>query len=91
MKRGWYFCNGTCGEVVEFNSSAPCRTEHKRYKPFCSGSMHYLEVTEEEYVKYKPLIDEIGVLEFAKSLPAGRPLHKYLIAEWEKEMGITWM
>ncbi len=85
-KRGWYFCSGTCGYVVEFNMSAPCRTDHSRR---CSGTMRYLEMTDDEYDKYKDLIEERGVLEFTKSLPPQRPLRKELIAKWEKEMGIT--
>jgi len=51
--------------------------------------MRYLEMTDDEYDKYKDLIEERGVLEFTKSLPPQRPLRKELIAKWEKEMGIT--
>ena len=85
LKRGWYFCNGSCGYVVEFNKSASCRAGHTCH---CSGTMHYLEMTADEYEKYKNLIEERGVLGFAKSLPPQRPLRKEIIAKWEKEMGI---
>ena len=89
MKKGWNYCDGTCGYVAEYNTEAACRRDHKRH---CSGTMCFLEMTEDEYTKYKPLIDKMGVLEFAKSLPPNRPLtnpgYTDLIAMWDKEMGL---
>ena len=82
----WYFCDGDCGTVLVDELRARgcgiCR---------CSGTMRYLEMTEEEYVKYRPLLEELGVQGFVKSLPPNRPLHNRgdLIQSWEREMKIS--
>lgn len=82
-KRTWYYCDGGCGTVLEnelrVGGCGICRD---------GGTMRYLALTEEEYAKYGPFMEEIGVIEFAHSLPDSRPLRKHVIEEWEKEKGI---
>ncbi len=85
-KRVWHYCDGDCGTVLGGGEARAggcgiCR---------CTGHMRYLEMTDEEYDKYRGLLEKIGVIAFTKSLPVQRPLHnrKGLITAWEKEMGI---
>lgn len=81
----WYYCNGGCGTVlVDELRVAGCGSSS------CTGPMCYLEMTEKEYGKYKPLLEELGVQGFVKSLPPQRPLRcrKDLIKKWERDAGV---
>ncbi len=62
-KRIWYFCSD-CDVVFGRDEArvGGCGT----YR--CSGSLHWLEMSEEEYEQYANLLNEIGVKEFADRL-----------------------
>ena len=70
----WYYCDGGCGTVLVDELRAGgcgiCR---------CDGTMRYLEMTEEEYEKYRPLMEKLGIQGFIKALPPQRPLRKHLM------------
>ena len=66
MKQSWYFCTG-CGVVLKKGEARAfgCGDE------WCSGSLRWLDMSADEYKTHKPLLEVIGVKEFAKRVRYG--------------------
>ena len=86
----WYYCDDGCDSVLveEAHARSQCSVR------YCKGELRYMSMTEEEYKKYRPLLEKIGVPAFAKSL-RDHNVESWFnqeraerILAWEKDMGI---
>lgn len=66
-KLSWYFCDGECGTVLLEGEARVYGCGFCR----CSGTMRWLDMTEEEFKVYKPKMEKSGIKTFAEGVRSG--------------------